>query len=681
MRRDGVATPPAPQVLVGCVSMRDAENNTGCLPGVESARERYEEIREKLDAQLSIARRGFEDYSLSATEFAEGVTSAYDNMAEFYNGFESWFNGIDVDPPTEAWFGFSMSDFYAPEPSWPSANGITDNLPSVPSTEYMWDGVSQVVDGFVKNISLASVGTKKLAKEWYDDLGEAIDELPALTADDYEPPQYADYSDDATVANETSEMKKHKRESEEFVGKQAVSLNAFADLSQDADDDYNFPTFNFSVSDDAYSFIDSLYFPFEPMSGSNVNFKFLMLNVGDLSGMFVLFDYIYRGYRTLYIFGKFWRRSGLKIPDADMRTDKGESNLMKVPPQLLLFRLMTHPLMASVLILIFVTIAVFYLAQAYVPLYSEYVGGCVLRETNGTFISKNLYSITYNYASEDGNQDYFNGMEDYNLVRTDYCAEYTTASQEQQQEDQLFIASLQSAHASMKDDVFLMEQCIDTDAMDARFEEACCGKPGYEACSYYGADGNSSLVCPLNDYTNKPYRRLSEYLSNGACAADSDAWELDDAVFYCDSLPECTLTCEGPDREILNVLTEQCGCTFEWLMHSAWLKFTLAFTIYMLMNASRIMLTGALAKLMWRYFSPGIFTYKATCDYQGAYLKPPGVKAQKSHQGIVKQELHKTIRSWERFAWVQLAMSVFVNVPWIVFLQLASADLEYNPNG
>ena len=36
-----------------------------------------------------------------------------------------------------------------------------------------------------------------------------------------------------------------------------------------------------------------------------------------------------------------------------------------------------------------------------------------------------------------------------------------------------------------------------------------------------------------------------------------------DAIFYCDALPQCTVTCQGPDKELLKVVTEQCGCMLE----------------------------------------------------------------------------------------------------------------------
>ena len=75
-----------------------------------------------------------------------------------------------------------------------------------------------------------------------------------------------------------------------------------------------------------------------------------------------------------------------------------------------------------------------------------------------------------------------------------------------------------------------------------------------------------------------------------------------------------------------------------------------------------------------------MFTYKATCDYDGAYIKPGFVKQKDHYQAIVRAELHKSVSRWESFAWIELVMAILVNVPWFLFLNFASADITYDPN-
>jgi hypothetical protein len=51
---------------------------------------------------------------------------------------------------------------------------------------------------------------------------------------------------------------------------------------------------------------------------------------------------------------------------------------------------------------------IYIISAAYVPLYNDYVGACVEHTKNDTFLTSNLYSIAYNYASEDGNDNAYN---------------------------------------------------------------------------------------------------------------------------------------------------------------------------------------------------------------------------------------------------------------------------------
>ena len=69
-------------MLISCVSLRDAENYTAC--GLESVRDRYKYVMDILEAQLISAREGFAEFKSEATEFAENVAAACQNMQNFF---------------------------------------------------------------------------------------------------------------------------------------------------------------------------------------------------------------------------------------------------------------------------------------------------------------------------------------------------------------------------------------------------------------------------------------------------------------------------------------------------------------------------------------------------------------------------------------------------------------------
>jgi len=680
---------PDADVLVGCVSLRDATNHSGCFPGVDSARQLYDEIREKLEAQLATARSGFQEYADEGALLWDNVESAYDNTKYFYDGFNDWVSSAGIDT-TDAgdWLDLSLSDFTVAEPSWPSGVGITTNIAPVPGANYVYNAVDEIFKAFLTNITLASLGTVDLANDWWDDLAEALDSFPAFSPDDYDPPEYSEFTDNDDAGNVTQAAKQHEDESDAFLAKEAVALNAYAELEQYQDDDFSFQTYNFSISEEAYTLVSGLYFPFEPLSKSTIDFDIWMISVGNIAGLFVVLDYVYRGYRSFVIFARFWGRASLAIPDADMRIDRDQVKCRFMTPRVVAFNVLTSPFMWGALYTVFFAIFVFFLCQMYVPIYNQYIDGCVVGETNGTFISNNLYSIAYNYASEDGNEKYFNGMEDYNIEKVDYCSAYSTSSQEQQNEDGLFMDSLKTSQKATRDDMYLMEQCIDSSTMDELFQKACCGKTNYDDCSTYGTDDgwyNSSWKCPINDYSDKPFQTVGEYVAEAGCdepSAWSD-WDLKDAVFYCTDVPDCTITCGGPNKEIIRTTTEQCGCMLEWLIHAVWVKFSLAAVIYILMNVSRMLFTRACCKVFWEHLSPKVFTYTATCDEKGRVLAPE--KADQFHHftgedGALKSELDRTLARYVEAAKWEVLFAALLNVPWIVFLSLVDHTLTYDPN-
>ena len=609
----------------------------------------------------------------------------------FKNGFTGWLNtygvGIDTDSFGD-WFNLAIDDFLVPPPTWPSDVGILSDISGVPGANKIWQSVATVYDDFVANVTVASFGTVKLAQAWWKDISQLTDSFPGFTADDYNPPQFTEYVAEGDGDNVTEAQKQHERETNDFVAKEAVALNAFAELeSYNDDDSYIFPGYNFSMSD-TYAYSESLYFPFEPLQGSSLNANIWLLSMMDITSMLVIFDYVYRAYQSLYIFARFWSRSGMNIPEVDMRVDRDQVKFMFMSPTHLVIHVMTSPLVLLSIGLCFFIIFTIYLVQLYIPIFEAYSDGCVHGIKNGTFVTNNLYSIAYNYASSDGNEDVYNGLSDYNVEKADYCSSYATSTQEQQNEDELYISSLRTSHKSMRDDMYLISQCIDSDAMDQLFTLACCGKGApYDACSAYGTDdewSNSSYVCPTDTFSSGPFKPVGHYLSEQACSDPRlwDEWELKDAVFYCGEIPDCVITCGGPNQEILRAVSEQCGCTAEWLFHSTWFRFSIATCIYVLMNASRILFISGLCKIFWRHLSPGIFTYRATCDYHGNVLAPRDTENFESFtgpNGSLKRELDRTLLRYVAFAWLQVLAAVVLNAPWIYFLQAVQHDIEYSP--
>mmetsp|Transcript_20709 Transcript_20709/g.26936 ORF Transcript_20709/g.26936 Transcript_20709/m.26936 type:complete len:991 (+) Transcript_20709:124-3096(+) len=671
--------------LIACVSMRDSVNYTAC--DVEAVRERFQEIADQLASQLSQARDAFSEYEIEASNYVSNIDISIDNMASFYDGFKSWIGGTSINTDDLGdYFGLSFDSFTVSDPSWPSSIGITSEFDNIPGANYLWNEVSEVFDELAKNITLAQLLTMKRADEWVESVNSMVETFPGLDLDDYDPPVYSDYTDEENINNVTEANEQFVAESATFEASSAENLAAFSEVNSYDDDDYTFSSYNFSIGDDAANYITGLYFPFEPLVGSNIKFNIWMTSIGDVTALLVIFDYLYRGYQSFAIFARFWSRSGMNIPDVDMRVDRDQTQFQFMSPVHVAFSFLTSPVVWFTICGLFLAIFIFYFCAIYIPILDAYKGGCVIGGTNGTFLTNNMYSVSYNYAASDGNEDIFNGISDYNVAKSEYCSTYATSTQNAQNENALNMQSLIASHTKTRDNSYMIRQCLDEDAMDTLFQAACCGSAGYDACSAYGTDDlwlNSSYTCPEDDLTSQPFDLSSVYLGDSSCLepADWNEWDLKDGVLDCSEIPDCATSCGGPSQDLLRAVTEQCGCSAEWLMHASFLRASIGFCVYVILNVTRVLFVSALCQLLWRYLSPGLFTYQATCDSHGNVLAPRDTEKYSSFtgpRGSLKRELNRTLLRFVSFAWLQIFLSAALNGIWIYFLINAQHNIEYD---
>lgn len=60
------------------------------------------------------------------------------------------------------------------------------------------------------------------------------------------------------------------------------------------------------------------------------------------------------------------------------------------------------------------------------------------------------------------------------------------------------------------------------------------------------------------------------------------------------------MTCEGPNKELLEVVTVHAGCMVEWLFHAGAVRMLAILLMFMFLNISRVILVGGIVKLSWR---------------------------------------------------------------------------------
>jgi hypothetical protein len=115
------------------------------------------------------------------------------------------------------------------------------------------------------------------------------------------------------------------------------------------------------------------------------------------------------------------------------------------------------------------------------------------------------------------------------------------------------------------------------------------------------------------------------YLGRNSCIVQGNEHEnfKQDAIFDCDVLVPCQVTCEGPHKNKLRKVCKECGCIVEWFFHSVWLKSIVSLLVFALMNASRQAFVDGLCRVLWKSLHPGTFTVSATCDADCNILSNP----------------------------------------------------------
>ena len=195
--------------------------------------------------------------------------------------------------------------------------------------------------------------------------------------------------------------------------------------------------------------------------------------------MLFIADFAFRAYQSVRLLYYYWGRGALKVPDIDVTADQEPANPLKMSTPRLTALVLSSPATPAMLFMIFTIWGGALMSSIYVPLYEEYLGGCVNDGVNGTFVTGNIYSIAYNFASQDGNEATFSGLDNYDVSRGDTCSTYGTSTVNSQNEDEAILASLKATHAETATKNLNIATCVDATALDNNFEAACCGQTGY----------------------------------------------------------------------------------------------------------------------------------------------------------------------------------------------------------
>jgi hypothetical protein len=417
---------------------------------------------------------------------------------------------------------------------------------------------------------------------------------------------------------------------------------------------------------------------FEKFFSPDINFYTWFLEFLSLGNFIFLFDFGLRAYFSLRLCFRYWDVSSVALPKVDIRAQKETSNPLEMSSGRLLIECLTNPAVSTLFGLLIIFWIFMIIASVYSPLLTEFRQYCVPINGEGTFIGTNIFSVAFNFAYERGTSSRMEGLDSFEIQRVSTCSSLQSKSIQDMNGAAFELLAHNKTFTTIGNRIDVLQRCIAIAVLDRYFEEACCGEIGYEAC-----DPNENELlelesrCPLmqNMFGVSPLKPPSFYFSKRSCDVidRQDEWVLQDAIFDCQALPSCDVTCNGPQKQKLRQVTKECSCMFEWFLHSLCLRMILSVLIFGLMNGSRVIFVDGLARVMWRRLHPGTFSVWATCDVDGVLLTPDLIDHDLSHEDYsmevdMKSQIERNTRWFRLGGCLMMIGAVCMNISWIVLI-------------
>lgn len=319
-------------------------NKKMCCPYGHSARSLYDAIQREMNVQKLIAQSTLSSFKQEVDDFKSRVQGALARADSFYDsivgarGIIMWIvNTFQLQntlcgKSTPDWCTFSKSDWYVYPPTLPSI----PTLYNAPGASAIWNTIENVaLPHLAVNLSLPSIQALQISKKWESDLRNAISgENMNLNFDlglgfeDYNPPPYS-YSESN---NASDEKLAQKSQSSTFLADLEANLNPPPPTSHLNDTSFlngirndaslNSSTLNAgSLQSILISEFQALYLPisFEGVSLEKIKSLFAFLR-----SLLLLFDFIYRIVHTLRLLDRYWSKSAVDLPVADVRETQKE---------------------------------------------------------------------------------------------------------------------------------------------------------------------------------------------------------------------------------------------------------------------------------------------------------------------------------------------------------------------
>jgi hypothetical protein len=408
-------------------------------------------------------------------------------------------------------------------------------------------------------------------------------------------------------------------------------------------------------------------------------------------------DTAYRVCQSLLLVRKHWRGTAVALPPVQLKslgistkgstegsTSGGGMNsvmqFVQVSPAL-----STYLALSAVLCLLVASA----LLGLYMPMFDTYSTVCAngaymdtvqgewaMSTTNTTSksdltvtgLSSVLFHSSVDLARSSGQQKLSRGMTAHELAASEHCS---TMTHEYGAQDYWILDAhfndVKRQHTRCTGGLETVHRAVNLTAMDSAFSYAGVALPTL-----------ADRVWPITAMVYNPDKLAPS------------AWD-------CAALSPCTSTCDGPDEQSLFRRASHCACLGEWRLHAAVAQAAFAVLIFISINASRVLLCKGIFTILWRNLKSERLAVAGECDYEGHLLlgsentaientAEEKVAAGHAVKGdrvteILRQRLKSLARNTVAMGWLYIAMSVALNLPWLLLLQTTTNSLQYSIAG
>ena len=692
-------------------------NSEGC-PYAPTMFEVYGNIQQDMDIQKSTVESHFEANKEVANEYEAQVQNAIQNADAFFDAAESIkeylyaLNIVGLDLCQFSFCDFTKLSWAVPRLRLPDPISVR----SVPSKGELSRTLGPVLQGvevmFNSSLLYGQTINENIQKHYEGSIG-SLD----LNVTDYQPPIYqhaASFQEEAQLQATTSAAYLSSLDN----NMSDFSSTPHADLSTSVGDTVSNASATFSRS--SMSAYDLFIGPW--LSG-NIDSSVFMSTIEAIEYFLIIFDVIYRVFQSLKVIRKHWR--GVITSPLDIRTNKNlfcnsifgrrtniNPNSLLNNKNVRMFCMLFYHLWFYVMaLMVFMTVVLTSMIHLYVPIFDSYVTHCVHKgqvlsssssptstsrsnhsavesfmsnitnsgefndatvlKYSGTFLARNLNSMAVNYASMNGNAEITRSVSDYNVASSDACSEHFIATSTTYQEQSRVF---EQARADYFDRLYrrnFIYDCVNATALSDLFSSACNRDDGS------GNMENHNLDCP------RPYEFYPSPNSDKDALYYQVAMStMEYNVFDCSVLPTCTLSCSGPETQIIQSESTKCACVGEWMIHANILQGLMIIFVYILLNISRVVTFKGIGNLLWKHLSLRQYEFIGSCTYHGDIIDDKEYFSADCSSSDGKT-LHKMIVKMENnFHWKGvslIAIGLLFNAPYMWALHTIRANIEYTP--